>query len=51
MDQIGNFAHRLFSEVGAALDWAISNWAATAMILIMLIYWAGKQRRVPRRSL
>jgi hypothetical protein len=50
-DKIGNFARRLFSEVGAALDWAISNWAVTAMVLIMLILWAGKQRRVTRRYL
>lgn len=51
MDKIGNFARWVFSEARAVLDWAISYWAITAIILIMLIYWAGKQRRLTRNYL
>jgi hypothetical protein len=51
MHKIGNFARWVFSEVGTVMDWAISNWAITAIVLIMLIYWAGKQRGVTHRHL
>jgi len=25
-------------------DWSLSNWAVTMIVLVTMIYWAGKQR-------
>jgi hypothetical protein len=33
------------------IDWALHNWAATMALLILLIYWAGRQRRLNRHHL
>ncbi|HEX5022154.1 MAG TPA: hypothetical protein VFX54_15930 [Candidatus Binatia bacterium] len=46
MDIIGVFATRLSSELRLVLDWALGNWAVTSIVLVMLIYWAGKQKRL-----
>jgi len=34
-----------------SIDWAITNWEITMIVLIVLIYWAGRQRRVDRHHL
>jgi hypothetical protein len=51
MEKIGEFAARLFLEVSPLLDWAVRNWAITTVLLVILIYWAGKQKRLDRRHL
>jgi hypothetical protein len=51
MNKIGNFARWVFSEARTVLDWAISNWAITAIVLIMLIFWTSRQRRLSRNYL
>ncbi|MGH7853526.1 MAG: hypothetical protein ACREP3_08785, partial [Candidatus Binatia bacterium] len=51
MDKIGEFATQLFLELQPALDWAVGNWAVTSIVLVMLIYWAGKQKRLDRHQL
>ncbi len=49
MDIIGEYATGLFSNLRPFLDWAIGNWAITMLMLGMLIYGAGKQRRHRKR--
>jgi hypothetical protein len=51
MDMIGKFAARLMSELTWLADWALGNWALTLTILVVLIYWAGRQRRLDRYHL
>lgn len=51
MDKIGEFAARLFLELRPVLEWAIRNWAITSIALVILIYWAGKQKRIDRHQL
>ena len=51
MDKIGEFAARLFLELKPLLDWAVGNWAVTSIVLVILIYWAGRQRRLNRHQL
>jgi len=51
MDVIGEFAERLFLVLKPVIDWALGNWAATMIVLVMLIYWAGKQKRLNRHHL
>ncbi len=51
MDKIGEFAARLFLELKPLLDWAVGNWAVTSIVLVMLIYWAGRQKRLNRHQL
>jgi len=51
MNKIGEFAARLFSELKPLLDWAVGNWAVTTVLLVILIYWAGRQRRLDRHHL
>jgi hypothetical protein len=51
MDKIGEFAGRLFQELRPLLEWALGNWAVTSVLLVMLIYWAGKQKRPHRHHL
>jgi hypothetical protein len=51
MDKIGEFAARLFLELKPLLDWAVRNWAVTTVALVVLIYWAGKQKRLDRHHL
>jgi hypothetical protein len=33
------------------IDWALRNWAITMTLLIALIYWAGRQRKLNRHHL
>jgi len=51
VDRIGEFAARLFLELRPVLEWAIRNWAITSIVLVILIYWAGKQKRINRHQL
>ena len=49
MDMIGIFAGRFVRDFIFAIDWAIGHWAVTMIALVLLIYWAGRQRRLVRR--
>jgi hypothetical protein len=51
MDVIGIFAGRFLRDLVLAIDWAIGHWALTMIVIAMLIYWAGRQRRLYRRHL
>ena len=51
MDIIGKFAARIVSELTRLVDWAVGNWAVTLVVLVALIYWAGRQRRLNRHHL
>jgi hypothetical protein len=51
MDKIGEFAARVFLELTPLLDRAVRNWAITSVVLLMLIYWAGRQKRFNRHHL
>ena len=51
MDMIGKFASRLSSDFMGLVDWALRNWAVAVIVLVALIYWAGRQRRLDRRHL
>ncbi|HEX2929010.1 MAG TPA: hypothetical protein VHV54_04810 [Candidatus Binatia bacterium] len=51
MDAIGIFAGRFVRDIVFVVDWAIGNWIVTMVLLVMLIYWAGRQRRLDRRHL
>jgi hypothetical protein len=51
MEAIGEFAARLFLEIRPAFEWAVGNWAITSIALVILIYWAGKQKRLDRHQL
>ena len=48
MDVFGKFAGQLMTDLIGWFDWAIGNWAITMIILAILIYWAGRQRRLDR---
>jgi hypothetical protein len=50
MDVIELIAARLSWEFKFFVDWAVRNWAATMIVVALLIYWAGRQRRVHRRQ-
>ena len=45
MDIIRELFERLFWELRPLLDWAIRNWALTLVLVVIMIYWAGRQRR------
>jgi hypothetical protein len=49
MDVIEYISDRLPWNFKWLVDWAIRNWAVTMIALVLLIYWAGRQRRVHRR--
>jgi hypothetical protein len=51
MNMIGAFTNQLSWELIKVIDWALRNWAVTMIVLIMLIYWAGRQRRINRHHL
>jgi len=51
MDVIGEFAGRFFRDFLGLIDWAVGNWVITMIILVMLIYWAGRQKRLDRHHL
>jgi len=48
METIGTLARKLTWQFTNVIDWAIRNWVITMIFLIILIYWAGRQRRVNR---
>jgi hypothetical protein len=50
MDVIEFIAARLPLDFKLFVDWAVRNWAVTMIALVLLIYWAGRQRRVHRRQ-
>jgi hypothetical protein len=45
MDLIGEFFGRLFWELTPLINCALNNWAITLVGLILLICWAGNERR------
>ncbi|MGE5216844.1 MAG: hypothetical protein ACM3SP_07570 [Chloroflexota bacterium] len=49
MNMIGEFASRVFNNLSPVFDWALNNWSVTLTILAMVIYLAGKQRRLNQR--
>ena len=51
MNMIGEFAKRIIGELAQVIDWSLSNWTVTMIVLVTMIYWAGKQRRVNRHHL
>ena len=51
MNMIGEFAKRIIDELARFIDWSLSHWIVTVITLVMMIYWAGKQRRVHRHDL
>lgn len=51
MELVGTFTGRFVWEIKMLLDWAVRNWFVTLIVLIALIYWAGRQRRLNRHHL
>jgi len=51
MELIGTFAGRFVWEFKLLLDWAIRNWFFTMLVLVVLVYWAGRQRDRKRHRL
>jgi len=51
MNMIGEFAKRIIGALVQFIDWSLSHWAVTVIVLVTMIYWAGKQRRLPRHHL
>ena len=49
MNGLRDLAGWLSSQIAALVDLAITHWAVTAILLIVLLYTAGKQRRIARR--
>jgi hypothetical protein len=45
MDMLGNFAGRIFLDLKPVLDWSLNHWIVTVVVLAVMIYGAGKQRR------
>jgi len=48
MDIIGEFVGRIYLALRPITEWALGNWLPTMVILVTLIYWAGRQRRAHR---
>lgn len=46
MDMLGEFAGRIFLELKPIIDWSLNNWAVTIILLAVMIYGAGRQRRI-----
>lgn len=51
MESVGTYAGRFVWEFKSLLDWAIRNWYFTMLALVVLVYWAGRQRRLNRHHL
>jgi len=51
MNMIGEFAKRIIGALVQFFDWSLSHWAVTVIVLVTMIYWAGKQRRLHRHHL
>ena len=45
MDILGNFAGRIFLDLKPILDWWLTHWVLTVVVLAVMIYGAGRQRR------
>jgi len=45
------FIRQLTWQFFHIIDWALRNWTVTMMVLIVLIYWAGRQRKLNRHHL
>ena len=48
MDMFVNFVGRLIFELKPFLEWALRNWTITTVLLIALIYWVTRRRRLSR---
>ena len=48
MELIGELAARLYYQLRPLTEWALRNWLVTMVILVGLIYWAGRERRSRR---
>ncbi len=46
MDMLSEFAHRIFLDLKPLIDWLLNHWAVTLIMLAVMIYGAGRQRRV-----
>jgi hypothetical protein len=51
MNLLEQMSRQLTWQLVHAIDWAIRNWAVTMAILVALIYWAGRQRKLDRNRL
>jgi len=51
MDVFRKFAEQLLHDIIGWFDWAVSNWSITIVVLAILVYWAGRQRRLDRHRL
>ena len=51
MDAFSFLTRWLSLEFFRGIDWAVTNWEITLIALIVLIYWAGRQRRLNRNAL
>jgi hypothetical protein len=51
MNLLEQLTQQLTWQFVHAIDWALSNWAFTMALLVGLIYWAGRQRRLNRHHL
>lgn len=51
MDVFRKFAEQFVRDIVAWFDWAVGNWSITMIVLAILIYWAGRQRRLNRHHL
>ena len=48
MDMFIYFAGRLFFELKPFLEWALRNWTVTVVLLVALIYWVSRHRRLSK---
>lgn len=51
MNIFESFSRELTWQFLRMIDWALRNWAITMMLIVALIYWAGRQRRLNRHHL
>jgi len=48
MDMFLYFFRRLYFEFKPWLEWALRNWGVTIVLLVALLYWARRHRRLSR---
>ena len=41
---------RLYWHLGSVFDYALGNWAITVVALVLMIRWAGNERRRNQRA-
>ena len=51
MNRLEIFTRQLIWGFVHIIDWALSNWAITMILLVASIYWAGRQRKLNRHHL